>query len=139
MLSDCCLSCTSVCPVLSPIFGLYVCCGQIAAWINMPLGMEVGLGPSDFVLDGTQLPIRQRGTAPQIFGPYLLRLNGCMDQDVTWYGARPRPNRLCVRWGPRCPLPKRGAVSIWVRKFAKIGVFRPSNLLGGTYEHPYRR
>ena len=27
---------------------------------------------------------------------------------VTWYGARPRPRRLCVRWGPRCPLPKRG-------------------------------
>ena len=24
-----------------------------------------------------------------------------MDQDVTWYGARPRPRRLCVRWGPR--------------------------------------
>jgi len=32
-----------------------------------------------------------------------------MDQDVTWYGARRRPRRLCVRWGPRCPLPKRGA------------------------------
>ena len=23
-----------------------------------------------------------------------------MDQDVTWYGARPRPRRLYVRWGP---------------------------------------
>ena len=31
-----------------------------------------------------------------------------MDQDVTWYGARPRPRRLCVRWGPRSPLPKSG-------------------------------
>ena len=29
-----------------------------------------------------------------------------MDQDVTWYGARPRPRRLCVRRGPRCPSPK---------------------------------
>jgi len=24
----------------------------MAAWIKMPLGMEVGLGPGDFVLDG---------------------------------------------------------------------------------------
>ena len=29
-----------------------ICCGQMAAWIKMPLGMEVGLGPGDFVLDG---------------------------------------------------------------------------------------
>jgi len=34
-----------------PIF-VHVCCGQMAAWIKMPLGMEVGLGPGDFVLDG---------------------------------------------------------------------------------------
>jgi len=33
-----------------------------------------------------------------------------MDQDVTSYGARPRPRRLCVRWGPRCPLLKRAEV-----------------------------
>ena len=26
-----------------------------------------------------------------------------MDQDVTWYGARAWPRRLCVRWGPRSP------------------------------------
>jgi len=48
----------------------------------------------------------QRGTVPPIFGPYLLRPNGCMDQDVTWYGARPRPRRLRVRSGPRFPSPK---------------------------------
>ena len=28
---------------------------------------------------------------------------------ITWYGAaRPRPRRLCVRWGPRSPSPKGG-------------------------------
>jgi len=31
-----------------------------------------------------------------------------MDQDATWYGGRPRPRRLCVRWGPHSPSPKRG-------------------------------
>jgi len=24
--------------------------------------------------------------------------NGCMDQDETWYGGRPRLRRHCVRW-----------------------------------------
>ena len=30
--------------------------GQTAGWIKMPLGMEVGLSPGDFVLDWTQPP-----------------------------------------------------------------------------------
>jgi len=32
----------------------------------------------------------------------------CMNQNDTWYGGRPRPRRLCVRWGPRSPA-KKGA------------------------------
>jgi len=31
-----------------------------------------------------------------------------MDQDATWYDGRPRPKRLCVRWGLSSPAPKRG-------------------------------
>jgi len=30
-----------------------------------------------------------------------------MHQDATWYGGRPQPKGLCVRWGPS-PSPKRG-------------------------------
>ena len=26
--------------------------------------------------------------------------NGWTDQDATWYGGRPQPRRLCVRWDP---------------------------------------
>jgi len=33
----------------SPRFSATICCGQMAAWIKMPLGMELGLGPGDFV------------------------------------------------------------------------------------------
>ena len=40
-------------------------------------------------------------TSP-IFGPYLLRPNGCMGQDATWYGGRPRPRRLCVKTSIDC-------------------------------------
>jgi len=35
----------------------------------------------------------------------VLRPNGWTDQDETWRAGRPRPIRLCVRWGPS-PLPK---------------------------------
>ena len=33
-------------------FSTHVRSGQMAGWIKMPLGMEVGLGPGDSVLDG---------------------------------------------------------------------------------------
>ena len=47
----------------------------------MPLGMEVGFGLDDFVLDRDPAPSPQKGGRPQIFGPCLLWLNGWMDQD----------------------------------------------------------
>jgi len=68
----------------------------------MKLGMLVGLGPGHIVLDGDPASPPPKGHSPHpIFGPYLLRLNGCMDQDATWYGARPQLRRLCVKWRPR--------------------------------------
>jgi len=39
-----------------PQFSAHVCCGQTAGWIKMPLGMKVGLGPGDVVLDGDPAP-----------------------------------------------------------------------------------
>jgi len=39
----------------------------------MPLGMQVGLGPSDIVLDGDLAPLPQKGKEPPpSFGPCLL-------------------------------------------------------------------
>jgi len=55
----------------------------------MPLGMEVGLSPEDFVLDGDQAPLPKRGQSPQIFGPCLLWPHGWMDQDGTEVGLGP--------------------------------------------------
>jgi len=79
-----------------------VYCGQTAAWIKMPLGVEVGLSPGDFVLYGDP-PLPKNGAEPPIFGPCLLWPNGCMDQDATWYGGKPRPRRRCVKWGRSSP------------------------------------
>jgi len=48
----------------------------------MPLGMEVGLTPGDFVLDGDPAhPSPKRGRSPPNFRPCLLWPNGWMDQD----------------------------------------------------------
>jgi len=71
----------------NPQFLAHICSGQMAGWIKMPVGREVGLGPSDFVLDGDPAPLPKKGAEPPIFGPCLLWPNGCMDQDATWYGG----------------------------------------------------
>ena len=55
------------------------------------------------MLDGDPVPPLPNGHRPPFFGPYLLRPNGCMDQDVTWYGARPR-----VRWDLVAPSERGG-------------------------------
>jgi len=49
----------------------------------MPLGMEVGLGPSEFLSDGDPATLPKKGADPPIFDPFLLRPNGWMDQDAT--------------------------------------------------------
>jgi len=76
----------------------------------MPLGMDVGLSPGDFVLDGDPVfPPQQRGRSPlPIFGPFLLCPNGWMHQDAIRYRGRPQPRRVCARWGPS-PLPQKGS------------------------------
>jgi len=93
MLSDRYPVCLS-CPVLSVTL---VHCGETVGWIKMKLGVQVGLDPGHIVLDG------EWHSPHPIFGPYLLRPNGCMHQDATWCGDRPKPRRLCVRWGPSLP------------------------------------
>ena len=96
----------------SPQFSAHICCGQMTGWIKMPLGMEVGLDPGNFLLHrlmGTQLPLPKRGGAPPNFRPFLLWPNGWMHQGATWYGGTPRRRRLCVRWAPITSLPKKGA------------------------------
>ena len=93
-----------------PQFSAHICCGQTAGCIKMPLGKEVGLSQGHFVLDGDPASLPKKGRSPPIFGPRLLWSNGCMVQDATWYGGRPQPKRLCVRWGPS-PLPQKTAES----------------------------
>jgi len=72
-------------------------------WNKMPLGREVGLDPSNIVLDGDPALPPPKRAEPPIFGPCLLWANGWVDQDATWYRDRHRPRRHCVRWGTNSP------------------------------------
>ena len=88
-----------------PQFSAHFHCGHVAGCIKMQLGMEAGLSSEAFVFDGYPAPSQKRGRRPQ-FSECLLRSNGCMDQDATWYGGRPQLKLHCVRWGPSSPSTK---------------------------------
>jgi len=84
-------------------FLAHVYCGQTAGRIKMALSMEVGVDPSDIMLDGDPAPLpKGRGQSSPILGPCvgLLWPKGCMDQDETWHGVRPRAWPHCVRRKP---------------------------------------
>jgi len=38
----------------------------MAGWIKMPLGMEIELGPGDFVLDADPRPLPKKGQSPRL-------------------------------------------------------------------------
>jgi len=95
----------------------------------MPLGMEVGLSPRDFVFDGDPAPPQKKGHSPHsIFDPCPLWPNGWMDKDTTWYGSRPRPRPHCVRRGPSSPAKGAQQLSLF-STHVYCGHGRPSQLL----------
>jgi len=103
MLWDRCLSVLSVCPA----------CNVGVLWPNGwmdqdELGVEVGLGPDDIVLNGDPAPPPQRGTAHQ-FSAHV-----CCGQTAGWIKMPPgrsRPRRHCVRRGPSLSLEKGGTAA----------------------------
>jgi len=66
----------------SPHFSAHVYCGQTARWIGIPLGMEVGLGPGDIVLNGESSTKRGTAAPPPLIGPCLLWPNGRPSQQL---------------------------------------------------------
>jgi len=44
-----------------PQFSAHICCGQMAGWIRMPLGRELGVDPSGSVRWGPSSPPLKRG------------------------------------------------------------------------------
>ena len=96
LLSVCLSACLRGCLCVPSVTLTY--CGQTVGWIKMKLGMNVGLGLDHIVLDGEwrpRSPTQKGGTAPPILA-HVVWPNGCMDQDATWYGGRPRPRQHCL-------------------------------------------
>jgi len=76
----------------------------------MPLGMELGLGPGDFVLDGDPVALPSpKGYSPPIFGPYLLRPNSCMIKMSLGMELGLGPGDFVLDGDPVAPSPKGGA------------------------------
>jgi len=44
----------------------------MAAWIKMPLDMEVGLGPENIVLDGDPAALHKKGAEPPNIRPMFI-------------------------------------------------------------------
>jgi len=57
---------------MPPHFSAHVYCGKTAAWIRIPLGTEVRLGPGDIVLDGDPAPSRKGAQQSSTFRPTAL-------------------------------------------------------------------
>jgi len=52
----------------TPSFGTCLFDDQMAGWIKMPLGTEVGLGPGDIVLDGDPAHLQKH---PALFSAHV--------------------------------------------------------------------
>jgi len=61
-----------------PQFSTHLYCGRRARCIKMPFGMEVGLSPGDFVLDGDPASCPKRGRTTQFLATSIVakRLHG---------------------------------------------------------------
>ena len=93
----------------SPQFSAHICCGQMAGWIMMPLGMEEGLGTGDFVLDGDPAPLPEKWAEPlSQFSAhfYCSQTAGCIKMPLGMeVGLSPDD---IVLDGEPAPIPKKG-------------------------------
>jgi len=94
----------------SPNFrSMSVVAKRMTGWTKMPLGMDVGLGPGDFVFGGDPAsPPRKEGTAPiQFLAPlshvYSGQTAGWIKTPLGTEVIKPRPRRRCIRWGRSSP------------------------------------
>jgi len=100
----------------------------------MPLGMEVGLGPDDFVLDGDQAPRKKRGTPPIFFclsNVFCGQTAGWIKMPLgTEIGLG--PGDIVLDWAQLSPLKGHSSPSFWplsivvVVVYCNLAVMRPN-------------
>jgi len=96
----------------SPQFPAHVYCGQTAAWINMPLSTEVGLGPDDILSDGDPAPLHKKGGGtPSPISAYVYCgqtagwIKMTLDTEVAF-----GPGHIVLD-GDQAPLPQKGGAA----------------------------
>jgi len=67
----------------APKFLAHFYCGQTAGWIKMVLGMEIGLSPGDFVLNGD--PARPLNFRPLFIIVIVISLEHCTGVRRYWF------------------------------------------------------
>ena len=82
-----------------PKFSAHFYCSQTAGCINLPLGMDVGLSPGDFVLGGYPVPLPKKGAKSPKFSAHVY-----CGQTAGWIS----PGDFVLDGDPT-PSPKRGA------------------------------
>ena len=92
-----------------PQFLAHFYCGQTAGCIKIPLRLEVGVSPGDFVFDGDPAPSPIMGQSPQFSahvycGQTAASIKMALDMEVDLGPGRPH----CGRRGPSSPPPKTG-------------------------------
>ena len=96
----------------APQFSDHVYCGKTAGWINMTLGMEVGLSSGHTVLDRDPATLLQKGNR----GPSQFSVHLSCGQMARWInmplGAEVGldPGDIAVRWIPS-PLRESGTAA----------------------------
>jgi len=115
----------------APNFWPHVYCGQIAAWIKMPLGIEVGLGPGHIVLGGDPAPPK-KGHSPQFLADV------CCGQTAGWIKVPLDtkvglgPGHIVLHGDPAHPLLAKGAQPTIFVPCLLCPNGRPSQLLLST-------
>jgi len=91
-----------------PQFLAHVYCGQMAGWIKMALGMELGLGPIHIVLDGDTAPLSKNGQAPHFLPIFIVakRLDASRCH-LVWIEVDLSPGNFVLDGDP-IPYPKKG-------------------------------
>jgi len=108
----------------------YFYCDQTAGWIMMPLGTEVGLGPSDIVSDGVAAPFPPKWAQPQFsVHVYCGQTAGWMNTPLGTevdFG----PSHIVLDGDPaRCSPRERGTTDPLFSAYVYCGHGRPPQLL----------
>ena len=92
----------------APQLSAHVYCGQMAGWMKLVLGMEVGLSPGNFVLDGDPAPSPKRGQSPQFSDHFYCGQTAGLIQIPLGMAVGLHPGDFVLDGDPAPPSRKRG-------------------------------